>query len=193
MLELDPGFRQLHRHGEYLRLEDMGLIGDGTTAALVGLDGSIPWLCLPRFDSEPVFCGLLDHARGGHFTVAPHEVTEARQRYEQDTGVLVTELRCATGLVRVTDAMAVRSGTDLTDDAPAGRGELVRSAIVLDGHVRLRVDLEPRGGGQTRALFSGLELRPSRRPDLRLHLRANRPVTGTHSVHALAQGERLDV
>src|SRR5262245_59358828 len=66
MLELKPVFRQVHRNGEYLRLEDMGLIGDGTTAALVGLDGSIPWLCLPRFDSEPVFCGLLDVAKGGH-------------------------------------------------------------------------------------------------------------------------------
>src|SRR5262245_46403808 len=64
MVELEPDFRQLHRKGEYPRLEDMGLIGDGTTAALVSLDGSIPWLCLPRFDSEPVFCGLLDVARG---------------------------------------------------------------------------------------------------------------------------------
>ncbi|MGW1360570.1 glycoside hydrolase family 15 protein [Streptomyces chartreusis] len=193
MDDLGPPFRPLRRRDGYLPLEDLGLIGDGATAALVGLDGSVPWLCLPRFDSEPVFCGLLDHTRGGHFTVAPQDVTEARQRYEPDTGVLVTELRCATGLVRLTDAMAVRSGADLTDDAPAGRGELVRSAVVLDGHVRLRVDLEPRGGGQTRALFSGLELRPSRRPDLRLHVRANRPVTGTHSVHDLAQGERLDV
>ncbi|MEU1256270.1 glycoside hydrolase family 15 protein [Streptomyces chartreusis] len=193
MDDLGPPFRPLRRRDGYLPLEDLGLIGDGATAALVGLDGSVPWLCLPRFDSEPVFCGLLDHTRGGHFTVAPQDVTEARQRYEPDTGVLVTELRCATGLVRLTDAMAVRSGADLTDDAPAGRGELVRSAVVLDGHVRLRVDLEPRGGGQTRALFSGLELRPSQRPDLRLHVRANRPVTGTHSVHDLAQGERLDV
>src|SRR5262249_56150195 len=49
MLELKPGFRQLPRKGEYPRLEDMGLIGDGTTAALVSLDGGIPWLCLPRF------------------------------------------------------------------------------------------------------------------------------------------------
>src|SRR5215468_7845031 len=85
MLELIPGFRQLHRKGEYPRLEDMGLIGDGTTAALVSLDGSIPWLCLPRFDSEPVFCGLLDVATGGHFTVAPTDLQNARQRYEPDT------------------------------------------------------------------------------------------------------------
>jgi hypothetical protein len=60
----------------YLAPEDLGLIGDGTTSALVGLDGSIPCLCLPRLDSEPLFCGLLDGARGGSFTVAPDEVIE---------------------------------------------------------------------------------------------------------------------
>src|SRR5690242_21450087 len=62
----------------------MGLIGDGTTSALVGLDGGVAWLCVPRFDSEPLFCGLLDHARGGCFTAAPDEVIEARRRYEPD-------------------------------------------------------------------------------------------------------------
>jgi GH15 family glucan-1,4-alpha-glucosidase len=92
----DPSFRRVRRRDGYLALEDMGLIGDGTTSALVGLDGSIPWLCLPRFDSEPLFCGLLDDARGGCFTVAPVEVIEARQRYERDTGVLVTEMRSPT-------------------------------------------------------------------------------------------------
>jgi hypothetical protein len=77
MFDADPPFRPVRRRDGYLALEDMGLVGDGTTAALVGLDGSIPWLCLPRFDSEPLFCSLLDHARGGCFTVAPDEVVEA--------------------------------------------------------------------------------------------------------------------
>jgi GH15 family glucan-1,4-alpha-glucosidase len=119
------------RRDGYLPLEDLGLIGDGTTSALVGLDGSIPWLCLPRFDSEPLFCGLLDAGGGGAFTVAPDEVVEARQRYEPDTAVLVTELRSPTGLLAVTDALVLRPGTDLSDDAPAGRRELIRSAVVL--------------------------------------------------------------
>ena len=96
MLETDPSFRPVRARDGYLPLEDLGLIGDGATVALVGLDGSIGWLCLPRFDSEPVFCGLLDRERGGHFTIAPEELTEARQRYEPDTGVLVTELRSLT-------------------------------------------------------------------------------------------------
>ncbi|MGW0763261.1 glycoside hydrolase family 15 protein [Streptomyces sp. NPDC002814] len=193
MHDPDPPFRPVRRREGYLPLEDLGLIGDGTTTALVGLDGSISWMCLPRFDAEPLFCGLLDHARGGHFTLAPEDVVEARQRYEPDTGVLTTELRSPTGLVRVTDALTLRTGADLTDDTPADRSELVRSAVVLAGHVRLRADLEPRGGAQTRNLFSGLEVRPLRRPDLRLHLRSNRPLTGLHSTHDLHQGERLDL
>ena len=85
MLETDPSFRPVRIREGYPPLEDLGLIGDGATVALVGLDGSIHWLCLPRFDSEPVFCGLLDRDRGGHFTISPDELAEARQRYEPDT------------------------------------------------------------------------------------------------------------
>ena len=142
MLQPDPSFRPVRTRDGYLPLEDLGLIGDGSTVALVGLDGSICWLCLPRFDSEPLFCGLLDRDRGGHFSITPDGLTEARQRYEPDTGVLVTELRTADGVVRLTDALALRPGADLTDDVPAGRGELVRSAVVVQGSVRLQVNPE---------------------------------------------------
>src|SRR5262245_43468563 len=166
VLQADPSFRPVRRRDGYLALEDLGLIGDGTTAALVGLDGSIPWLCLPRFDSEPLFCGLLDDARGGKFVVAPEEVTEARQRYEPDTAVLVTEMRSPTGILAVTDALALRPGSDLSDDAPAGRGELIRSAVVLDGSVRVRVELEPREGGSAQAAAGGLSVNAWRRHHL---------------------------
>ena len=193
MLDTDPSFRLVRVREGYPPLEDLGLIGDGATVALVGLDGGIYWLCLPRFDSDPVFCGLLDRDRGGHFTITPDGLTEARQRYEPDTGVLVTELLSPTGLVRLTDALALRSGADLTDDVPGGRGELVRSAVVLDGNVRLRVELEPRGGAQAWMAASGLRLNPSRRPDLQLHLRSSRPLSGLHGTYDLRQGDSLDV
>ena len=63
----------------YPPLEDLGrLIGDGATAALVARDGSIPWLCVPRFDSPPLLCGLLDAERGGRFVVAPEALSRAR-------------------------------------------------------------------------------------------------------------------
>ncbi|MGX1025616.1 glycoside hydrolase family 15 protein [Streptomyces sp. SAI-097] len=193
MYDPDPPFRPVRRPDGYLPLEDLGLIGDGTTAALVGLDGTVPWMCLPRFDSDPVFCALLDHARGGHFTVTPENLREARQRYEPDTGVLHTEMRSDTGLVRVTDALALRSGADLSDAAPSGRGELVRSVLVLEGRVRLRVEVEPRGGADTHQLYSGLEVRPARNEGLRLHLRSNRPLNGLRTVQDLEQGDRLDL
>jgi hypothetical protein len=175
----------------YLALEDLGLIGDGTTSALVGLDGSVVWLCLPRFDSEPLFCGLLDHDRGGRFTVAPDEVVEARQRYEPDTAVLVTELRSPTGVVAVTDALALRPGSDLSDDAPAGHRELIRSARVLDGSVRLRVEIDPRGGASGQVGAGGLAVEAWSRPDLDLHVRSNRPLASLRSVHELQAGDRL--
>ena len=193
MLELDPKFRPVRRRSGYLPLEDLGLIGDGATAALVGRDGSIPWLCVPGFDEDPLFCGLLDHAGGGQFSATPEGLLEARQRYETDSGVVTTEMRTATGLVRITDALVLRSRADLTDDAPADRGELVRSVAVLAGTARIEVSVEPREGAQANPAFSGLEVRASSRPDLRLHLRANRPLTDLKSVHALAEGDRLDL
>ena len=193
MFDPEPPFRAVRRRDGYLALEDMGLIGDGTTSALVGVDGSVPWLCLPRFDSEPLFCSLLDHARGGRFTVAPDKIVEARQRYEPDTAVLITEIRCPTGLVAITDALALRPGSVLSDDAPAGRRELIRSAFVLDGSVQLRVDIEPRGGGLAHRAAGGLTVEAWGRHDLDLHVRCNRPLESLRSVHELQAGDRLDV
>lgn len=193
MHDPDPPFRPIRRVDDYLPLEDYGLIGDGATAALVGVDGSIPWLCIPRFDADPLFCGLLDHAQGGSFTIAPAELREGRQRYLPHTGVLETELRCATGVVRLTDAMVLRSGADLGEDAAADRAELVRSALVIEGRVRLAVEVSPRGGAEVRPVLSGLEIRPHTRPRLRLHLRSNRPMSGLHTTYDLAQGEQLDL
>jgi hypothetical protein len=103
----------------------------------------VSWLCIPRFDSPPLFCGLLDRVRGGAFTVAPEPLLDSRQWYEEDSAVLVTELRGPDGTVQITDALTLRAGADLTEDAPAGRGELLRYVTVPHGRARLRVELEP--------------------------------------------------
>jgi alpha,alpha-trehalase len=158
---------------------------------LIGRDGALTWLCLPRFDSPPVFCALLDQARGGAFRVGPEDLVEARQFYEQDSAVLVTELRSHTGLVRVTDALTLRRGADLSEDVPAARSELIRLVEVLAGQVRLRVALETRGGIKAEARSGGLALQCHAVPELDLHLTASQSLTGPRTVIPLRAGERL--
>ena len=91
----------------YMPIEDFGLIGDGSTAALIARDGAVAWLCVPNFDDPPLFCGLLDHARGGAFSIKAEGATSGRQHYEPDTGILVTELQSPTAVVRITDCLTL--------------------------------------------------------------------------------------
>ncbi|HEY6403824.1 MAG TPA: glycoside hydrolase family 15 protein [Blastocatellia bacterium] len=181
----------------YLPIEDHGLIGDGATAALVGRDGAISWMCAPRFDSPPVFCRILDARRGGAFTVAPEGLIESRQYYEPETAVLVTEMRGAAGLVRVTDALTLRQGADLMEDVAAGRCELLRMIEVVEGSARLRVEIKPRGGAQVVERGGGLFIRNPARPhfDLRLsssiHIGPLVPYEGLRAVMEFREGARL--
>lgn len=175
----------------YLPIEDHGLIGDLSSAALVGRDGSIPWLCLPRFDSPPVFCALLDRERGGSFTVAPEGITGSRQYYVENSGVLVTEMQCDTGTVRLTDAMTLRAGADLTEGTPAERSELLRCVTVIAGTVKLVVQCDPRGGAEAEPRSGGLRLKLHDRPELHLHFLASKPLFGLHNVLTLSEGDEL--
>jgi GH15 family glucan-1,4-alpha-glucosidase len=175
----------------YLPIEDHGLIGDGSTAALVGRDGAISWMCAPRFDSPPLFCRLLDARRGGAFTVAPEDLIESRQYYETDTAALVTEMRSPGGLVRVTDALTLRQGADLREDAAAERRELVRLVEAVQGTVRLRIEIEPRGGARAEARSAGLCVRSAARPDLDLQLSHSVPLEGLRTVMTFSEGDRF--
>ena len=181
----------LRRLDGYLPIEDHGLIGDGATAALVGRDGAITWLCVPRFDSPPLFCALLDTARGGAFAVAPEGLEASCQRYEDDSGVLITELSAGRGLVRLTDALTLRSGADIREDVPAGRGELLRLVEVVEGPIRVRIVVEPRGGVEPEPLGDGLRLRCPHRPDLDLHLLSTAPLHGPRTTLDLRAGDRV--
>src|SRR5947209_2653516 len=92
-----------------LRIEDYALIGDTHTAGLVGRDGSIDWLCLPRFDSGACFAALLGEPGHGRWLIAPAgEVRESRRRYRGETMVLETELATDEGAVRLVDCMPPR-------------------------------------------------------------------------------------
>jgi alpha,alpha-trehalase len=181
----------LERGQPYLPIQDHGLIGDGATAALVGRDGTISWLCAPRFDSAPLFCSILDPDRGGRFTIAPDGLRESTQRYVEDTGVLVTEMRTDSGSVRVTDAMTLRSGADMAEDAPAARGELLRRVEVLEGEIRLGFEILPRGGGDTKPTTGGLRIRCRTLPDLELTVASPLRLEGLQGAHRLRKGDRV--
>src|SRR5437588_6017167 len=92
------------------RIEDYALIGDLQTAAVVGMDGSIDWLCLPRFDSPACFAALLGTADHGRWSIAPRaEKPAIRRRYRDDTLILETEFETAEGSATLVDFMPPRT------------------------------------------------------------------------------------
>ena len=114
-----------------LRIEDYALIGDCKTAALVGRDGSIDWVCWPRFDSAACFAALLGTAEHGRWLLAPKEPSSAVKRgYRAGTLVLETEFQTATGRAAVVDFMPPIVGSNL-----------VRMVVGLSGSVVFRTEL----------------------------------------------------
>ncbi|WP_128976703.1 glycoside hydrolase family 15 protein [Streptomyces roseicoloratus] len=119
------------------RIDDYALIGDLQTAALVGRDGSIDWLCLPRFDSAACFAALLGDEDNGHWRIAPKGATTcSRRRYAEDSLVLETVWETRTGTVKVVDFMPQR------DKAPdvVRIVEGVSGSVEMSAVLRLRFD-----------------------------------------------------
>ncbi len=115
-----------------LRIEDYAIIADLQSVALVGKDGSIDWLCLPRFDSDACFASLLGTRDNGRFLLAPEgKVTAVRRAYRPGTLVLETDFECAEGAVTLIDFMPV-----------AGKGtDLVRLLVGRRGRVEMKLEL----------------------------------------------------
>ena len=115
-----------------LAIEDYALIGNTRTAALVGRDGSIDWLCMPRFDAAACFAALLGDASHGRWLLAPRAAARrVRRAYRQGTLVLETEFETEQGVVRIIDCMPHWSD----------RCELVRLVQGLRGRVEMRSEL----------------------------------------------------
>ena len=123
----------------YQPIQDYGVIGDMHSAALVGKDGSIDWLCFPHFDSPSVFAAILDHEKGGRFKIAPAEEGAARkQLYWPDTNVLITRFFSPDGVGEIIDYMPV--GTHENGD---GYHQVIRRVRVVRGEMAFRMECSP--------------------------------------------------
>ena len=154
----------------YQPIEDHGIIGDLRTAALVAVDGSVDWLCLPSFDSPSVFASILDDQKGGVFKIAPVDGSRGRphQFYYPDTNILVTSFLGPDGAGEVTDFMPVFNR----------RTQLVRRVHVFRGSMPFRMECRPalnygRDPHQTQIVPGGGRFRS---PHLSLELAGSHPV-----------------
>ncbi len=130
------------------RIDDYGLIGDGSSAALVSAAGSIDWCCMPRLDHSSCFARLLDPA-AGHCSIRPAgPPTATRRAYEDDTMVLATTFETPSGTVELRDCFVAHDEDEDGDpDAvspPHRPSRLLRVASVVSGAVELEVELAPR-------------------------------------------------
>lgn len=116
----------------YQPIENYGIIGDLNTVALVGLNGSIDFLCLPHFDSPTLFAALLDDKKGGYFSINPAlPEMSTKQLYLPDTNVLLTRFLSEEGVGEITDFMPVEELNNVT--------ELVRRITTIKGQVKYKM------------------------------------------------------
>ncbi|WPP50159.1 glycoside hydrolase family 15 protein [Catalinimonas niigatensis] len=122
---------------DYLPLENYGVIGNQHTVALVGMNGSIDYMCFPRFDSPSIFASLLDSEKGGHFTIQPQLNNEDyKQQYLPDTNILLTRFLAYDGMVEIIDFMPVK---ELEHNCT-----LVRKITVIRGEIDIKMRCAPR-------------------------------------------------
>jgi GH15 family glucan-1,4-alpha-glucosidase len=123
----------------YQPIENYGIIGDLHSVALVGMDGSIDWLCLPSFDSPSVFAAILDDEKGGRFKIAPtSDNVTPKQLYWPDTNVLITRFFTPEGVAEVTDYMPIHPSVN-----GHGGHQLIRRIKVVRGEMNFRMECSP--------------------------------------------------
>jgi len=127
----------------YLPIGDYAVIGNCRSAALVGRNGALDWLCLPRFDSPSVFGALLDAGRGGRFQICPSDAYRTERRYIPDTNVLETTFHTPSGVCRLLDLMPL-TAPEMDSRALRPEHEVLRAIEGVSGSVRLNIVYEPR-------------------------------------------------
>jgi GH15 family glucan-1,4-alpha-glucosidase len=131
-------FRRFLGYMTYQPIENYGAIGNMRSIALVGMDGSIDFLCYPEFDSPTVFAALLDGKKGGHFQVEPQLTNmRIRQLYLPDTNILLTRFLAEEGVAELTDYMPIEKDSEQPN-------EIVRTVSVIRGDVRFKMRCQPR-------------------------------------------------
>lgn len=175
----------------YQPIENYGLIGNLRTVALVGINGSIDWLCLPRFDSPSVFAAILDDGKGGRFRVSPQgKGLRHKQYYWPDTNVLVTRFLSPDGVGQVTDFMPAGNLPENTS-----RHQLIRHVQTVRGRLRYKVECQPAFNYARTPHQVSLEAHGAvfSTPDLTLGLRSTRPLeaqgAGVMADFTLGEGE----
>ncbi len=126
-----------------VRIEDYAFLSDCRSAALVGIDGAVDWLCFPRFDSPSVFGRLLD-PDAGTWTLSPSEPTRTTRRYLPDSLVLSTEHATSAGTVEVLDALLFEHGAREHDIGMRVPHTLAREVRGITGRVEMETVIEPR-------------------------------------------------
>jgi GH15 family glucan-1,4-alpha-glucosidase len=133
----------LPEKASYTPIEHYAIIGDCRSAALVSRDGSLDWLCLPRFDSPSIFAAILDAENGGSFQVQPIGGFSTERRYLANTNVLETVFRTPTGACVLRDLMPVSSEEDKRANLTTEH-EVLRELEGLEGEVEVEIFYDPR-------------------------------------------------
>jgi GH15 family glucan-1,4-alpha-glucosidase len=124
-------------------IQDYAIVGDCRSAALIADNGSLDWLCWPRFDSPTIFAGLLDPIRGGHWIIAPYQPYSVRRKYIENTNVLQTEFMTPSGSVVLTDLMPV-SSEEYKRTAFTPDHQILRQVECLSGQVTVNMEFVAR-------------------------------------------------
>ncbi|MHB1846090.1 MAG: glycoside hydrolase family 15 protein [Deltaproteobacteria bacterium] len=161
-------------------IEDYGIIGDGRSAALVSRDGSVDWLCWPRFDSPSLFAAALDSTKGGRWRIAPAVPFRARRHYADGTNVLVTTFETSAGEMRLTDLMTVFP-------------EAEKHRVLVPEHELLRTLECVRGEVPIEAVFEARPDYARRRVPLRVIRGLGARLEDGHELYTLRGDEDLDV
>ncbi|MDQ6802696.1 MAG: glycoside hydrolase family 15 protein [Acidobacteriota bacterium] len=127
----------------YKPIADYAIIGCTRSAALISRDGSIDWLCWPRFDSPSIFARILDHQKGGCFSISPAGEFKSQRRYLDGTNVLETTFEVDGGIVKLIDLMPVMREEDKLHRLTPFR-QLLRRVECLEGEVAMEVHFSPR-------------------------------------------------